>query len=80
MTVLPVHDDLQNRVQLGEGDVFPDLYPSPNGRLYILQRDLNLVDLLGFWPSSVTLRLPTNEDNKNGVGFDIRVGRRSGPG
>ena len=35
MTVLPVHDDLQNRVQLGEGDVFPDLYPSPNGAVCI---------------------------------------------
>src|SRR4051794_36835932 len=40
MVVLPSHDDLQYRVQLGQGRVFPHLDAPPDGRLNISQRYL----------------------------------------
>ena len=43
--VRPAHDRLKYLVQLGEADVAGDLYPPPDRRLTVHERDLHLVDV-----------------------------------
>src|SRR5262249_7503560 len=44
MCVRPAHRDLEDLMELVEGDVRPDLDTSPNGRLALFERDFELVD------------------------------------
>jgi len=44
----PTHDDLQNSVEFGEGDIASHLNAAPDGRLRITERDFDLVYLRGY--------------------------------
>src|SRR2546425_201264 len=61
MIIVPVHDDLQYAMQLGQSCVFPHLDATPDRRMNVPQRHFKLIQqTILFWRHDYTLIVVAN--------------------